>query len=124
MRYATVFLFLIFTAVTGFSQSSDYIGFELGKNFFHYKEIDTGEGLQKDPGAYNLSYGLQYLRSLNKKIVFESGLIYTIYYQQYSTRLYLGAYNEIYKIILVPIRINYSIPILRDRVEFHLFAGY
>jgi hypothetical protein len=124
MRYVTVFLLLIFTACKVYSQSSDYIGFELGKNFYHYKEIDTGNGLVKDPGAYNASFDIQYLHTLNKSFKFETGLAYTIYYQQYSTRLYPGAANEVYKSILIPIRINYSIPLFKDKVEFHVYGGY
>jgi hypothetical protein len=124
MKYVTVFLFLIFIEVSGYSQSSDYIGFELGKNFYHYKEIDTGHGLVKDLGAYNASFNVQILHAVNKAIYFETGLIYTIYYQQYSTRLYPGAANEIFKSILIPVRINYSIPIFKDRAELHFYTGY
>jgi hypothetical protein len=79
MRNVTVFLLLILTARKVYSQSSDYIGFELGKNFYHYKEIDTGKGLYETLGDYNVSYDVQYLHKINRHLIFETGLNYVIY---------------------------------------------
>jgi hypothetical protein len=121
-----IYIFNAFILLSGnmYSQKSSYIGFELGKNFYHYKETDTGHGLVKDLGAYNASFDIQYIHRVNKSFSIETGLIYTLYYQQYSTRLYPAAANEVYKSILIPIRINYSKSLFKDKIEFHVYGGY
>lgn len=113
-------------SIHGFSQNNFYIGFDAARSYDKYDVFDTGNGAYL-PELKSSSWSgiLGYTISNNIKI--ESGLIWKLYREGSGIKtsndltysLALGYYTW-----QVPIRINASIPIYKDKISIITRAGY
>lgn len=99
------------------------LGVDAGRAYFQYKYRDEGSGFLNEPNiSYGLTAGTNLVRNIGENRFAETGLRFALYQQYYSTRKYLGAWEQTYPVIHIPFL--YGIKSKTKKLGYRVSAGF